>query len=183
MSFLQIHLDNRRRPTAEIYSTLRENQWSPETTLNNGGTPKRPIIRCHTENNMNTTVTASELSATDLDVTYERLQVQGTVSNFTPHQMIVKSSNLSWGKWMQSPVDTPSFGISRFASQGRDSSPSGTEGTATWQIGNALITINFSCPLRGSNTQSISCEPAGAFKVTCTGTGGDVNSCTFQINS
>ncbi|MGB7195625.1 MAG: hypothetical protein WBD81_19395 [Collimonas pratensis] len=132
---------------------------------------------------MNTTATASELSATDVKVTYERLQVQGTVSNFTAHPMILKSSDLSWGKWMQSPVDVASFSTGRFGSQGRDSSPSGTEGTATWQLGNAVITINFSCPLRGSNGQSISCEPKGAFKVSCTGTGGDVNACTFQINS
>ncbi|MEO6920275.1 MAG: aegerolysin family protein [Collimonas sp.] len=132
---------------------------------------------------MNTTVAASELSAEEIKVAYERLQVQGTVSNFTQLPMIIKSSNLSWGKWMQSPVDVPSFSNSRFASQGRDSSPSGTEGTATWHIGNAIITIHFGCPLNGSNSQRISCEPPGAFKVTCDGTGGDVNACSFQIKS
>lgn len=133
---------------------------------------------------MNTTVAAPELSATELSApepNYERLQVQGTVSNFTQQPMILKGSDLSWGKWIQSPVDVASFSNNRFASQGRDSSPSGTEGTATWQLGSARIIITFSCPLRGSNTQTIRCEPPGAFNVSCDGTGGDVNSCSFQI--
>jgi len=117
----------------------------------------------------------------DANVMYEYLQVRGTVINFTNNDMVITGSDLSWGKWINSPVDTPKMDTTNFGCQGRDSSPSGTTGWASWKIGNAVITINFDCPLHGSNSQSISCSPEGAYKVSCTGTGGDVNVCSFKI--
>lgn len=119
--------------------------------------------------------------AGDAAVRYEYLQVQATVTNTTDQDMQLLSSDLSWGKWIQSPVSTPHGSWSRFSSQGRDSSPSGTEGTASWKIGEATIQVKFGCPLHGSNFQSISCTPAGLFKVSCEGTGGDVNRVVFTI--
>ncbi len=124
-----------------------------------------------------TTATAPTVNAP----MYEYLQVQATVSNFTDQSMILTGSNLSWGKWMQTPVDVPAQDASNFSSQGRDSSPSGTEGWATWSIGKATITVMFSSPFVGSNTQSITCVPAGAYSVSCNGTGGHVNTCGFKI--
>ncbi len=112
---------------------------------------------------------------------YEYLQVRGTVINFTKDDMILTGSDLSWGKWINSPVDTKSMDTSNFGSQGRDSSPSGTTGSASWKIGNAVITINFDCPLKGSNSQSITCSPKGAYTVSSNGTGGDVNICSFKV--
>nr|WP_315195988.1 hypothetical protein [uncultured Flavobacterium sp.] len=125
----------------------------------------------------NNTVEANE----EFHVMYEYLQVRATVINFTNQDMILTGSDLSWGKWINSPVDTPRSDTSTFGSQGRDSSPSGTTGWATWKIGNAIITVNFDCPLNGSNSQSITCEPKGAFNVSATGTGGNVNICSFKI--
>jgi hypothetical protein len=114
-------------------------------------------------------------------VLYEKLQVRAVVINFTSHPMVIKGSDLSWGKWMQSPVDVGPYGTSNFSSQGRDSSPSGTEGWATWSLGGATIHVTFSCPLVGSNGQSITCKPESLFTVGCTGTGGDVNSVVYEI--
>jgi hypothetical protein len=124
---------------------------------------------------------APAATTADPSLRYEYLQVRATVNNFTVHDMTITGSDLSWGKWMQSPVNTPSGDSSTFSSQGRDSSPSGTEGWATWKIADAVIRVTFSCPLRGSNEQSITCTPAGKFKVSATGTGGDVNSVIYKI--
>ena len=112
---------------------------------------------------------------------YEYLQVRATVANFTKDDMNITGSDLTWGKWINSPVTTAAMDTSSFGSQGRDSSPSGTTGWATWKIGNATIKVNFDCPLKGSNSQSITCTPEGAYKVTATGTGGDVNVCSFKV--
>jgi len=112
---------------------------------------------------------------------YEYLQVRATVINFTNDPMIITGSNLDWGKWIQSPVDTPAMGISTFASQGRDSSPSGTEGWATWKIGKATLRGTFSCPLIGHNDQDLTCDPPGAYRVSAQGTGGNINSVVFKI--
>ena len=112
---------------------------------------------------------------------YEYLQVSATVINFTGEPMIITGSNLDWGKWIQSPVDTPPMGVSTFASQGRDSSPSGTEGWATWKIGKATIRATFSCPFIGHNDQTITCDPSGAYRVSAQGTGGNVNSVVYKI--
>jgi hypothetical protein len=125
------------------------------------------------------TTTAEPTS--DPNVKYEYLQVRATVSNFTSQAMVVTGSDLSWGKWIKSPVDTPGYDSSTFASQGRDSSPSGTEGWATWKLGDAVIKVTFSSPFSGSNTQSISCTPEGAYKVSCTGTDGHVNTVSYKI--
>jgi hypothetical protein len=124
---------------------------------------------------------ATPKAETTDNLKYEYLQVRATVNNFTSHDMIITGSNLSWGKWIQSPVDTPAGDSSIFSSQGRDSSPSGTEGWAAWKIGSAEIKVTFDCPLRGSNKQTITCTPSNAFKVSCAGTGGDVNSIVYKI--
>jgi hypothetical protein len=117
----------------------------------------------------------------DPNVKMEYLQVRARVINFTGQPMTVTGSDLSWGKWMQSPVSTPAHDSSAFASQGRDSSPSGTEGWATWKLGDATIKVTFSSPFSGSNTQSITCTPQGAYKVSAEGTSGNVNSVTYKI--
>jgi len=119
--------------------------------------------------------------AADPGVRYEYLQVQATVTNSTNQDMTLLGSDLSWGKWIQSPVSTPHGSWSRFSSQGRESSPSGTEGSASWKIGEATIRVTFACPLHGSNSQGITCTPAGQFKVTSQGTGGDVNRIVFVV--
>jgi Aegerolysin len=111
---------------------------------------------------------------------YEYLQVQATVRNMTGLPMTITGSDLSWGKWMQSPVDVPAGGSITFSSQGRDSSPSGTEGWASWKVGNANVTVDFSCPLHGSNSQSIGSDQASV-ATACNGTGGNVNTCVFYI--
>lgn len=111
---------------------------------------------------------------------YEYLQVRATVMNFTSVPMEISGSDLSWGKWINSPVNVPAYDESGFASQGRDSSPSGTEGWATWKLGNATVKVTFSCPLHGSNQQSISCSSPD-YVVTASGTGGDVNYLKFTI--
>ncbi len=111
---------------------------------------------------------------------YEYLQVRATVMNFTNVPMEVTGSDLSWGKWINSPVNVPAYDESGFASQGRDSSPSGTEGWATWKLGSASVKVTFSCPLHGSNQQSIVCSSTD-YVVTASGTGGDVNYLKFTI--
>jgi hypothetical protein len=120
-------------------------------------------------------------AAADANVKYEYLQVRATVVNATDQDMKLTGSDLSWGKWINSPVDTPRRGSSRFSSQGRDSSPSGTEGWAEWAVGGAVIRVTFSCPLHGSNSQSITCSPSGRFNVNSRGTGGDVNTIEYTI--
>ncbi|MEP7009581.1 MAG: aegerolysin family protein [Acidobacteriota bacterium] len=111
---------------------------------------------------------------------YEYLQVRATVINFTGQTMEVTGSDLSWGKWINSPGNVPANDESSFGSQGRDSSPSGTEGWATWKIGSATIKVTFSCPLHGSNQQSISCTSTD-YVVNVSGTGGDVNYLKFTV--
>ncbi len=111
---------------------------------------------------------------------YEYLQVRATVINFTGIPMEITGSDLSWGKWISSPVNVPANDESGFSSQGRDSSPSGTEGWATWKLGRATVRVTFSCPLRGHNDQSITCDSSD-FVVTATGTGGDVNYLKFTV--
>ncbi len=129
---------------------------------------------------MSTETTTAEL-VNDPSVKMEYLQVRATVANFTGQPMIITGSDLSWGKWISSPVDTPAFDSTSFASQGRDSSPSGTEGWATWKLGNAVIKVTFSSPFTGSNTQSITCTPSGAYKVSAAGTSGNVNFVNYKI--
>ena len=119
--------------------------------------------------------------AADAEVMYEYLQVQATVTNATDQDMRLTGSGLSWGKWIVSPVDTPRRGSSRFASQGRAHSASGTEGWAEWVIGSAVISVTFACPHTGSNDQSILCLPPGLFNVTSSGTRGNVNNVEFKI--
>jgi hypothetical protein len=116
----------------------------------------------------------------DPSLRYEYLQVQATVINFTDKAMVFTGADLSWGKWMRSPVDTPSYDSSTFSSQGRDSSPSGTEGWATWNLGSAVVRVTFSSPYIGSNTQAITCT-SGAYNVSAEGTGGNVNTVVFKI--
>lgn len=127
------------------------------------------------------TESSTQTAAADAEVKYEYLQVRATVTNATDQDMRLTGSDLSWGKWITSPVDTPRRGSSKFASQGRDSSPSGTEGWAEWVIGGAVIRVTFACPLHGSNSQSITCTPSGRFTVTSRGTGGDVNNVEFKV--
>lgn len=112
---------------------------------------------------------------------YEYLQVQAEVTNFTSVPMTMKGAGLSWGKWMQEPANVEGGSSMRFGSQGRASAASGTEGWVSWQMGNAVITVSFDCPLHGKNSQSITCSPKGIYDVTATGTGGDVNKVTYEI--
>lgn len=119
--------------------------------------------------------------AADSNAQYEYLQVRAKVVNATDQDMKLTGSDLSWGKWINSPIDTPRRGSSQFSSQGRDSSPSGTEGWAEWAVGGAVIRVTFSCPLHGSNSQSITCSPSGRFTVSSRGTGGDVNTIEYTI--
>jgi hypothetical protein len=126
-------------------------------------------------------ITASTATLHDPQPNYEYLQVQATVINFTDQTMEITGSDLSWGKWIKSPVKVDAYDSSTFASQGRDSSPSGTEGWATWKLGDATIRVTFSCPFIGSNTQTIACTPSGRYKVSATGTGGNVNLVTYTI--
>ncbi len=127
------------------------------------------------------TETTTTANALDPQVMMEYLQVQATVINFTDKPMEITGSDLSWGKWIKSPVNVGSYDSSTFASQGRDSSPSGTEGWATWKLGDATIKVTFSSPFVGSNDQSITCTPLGRYKVSATGTSGNVNIVTFTI--
>jgi hypothetical protein len=113
---------------------------------------------------------------------YEYLQVRATVINFTGIPMEIAGSDLSWGKWINSPVNVPANDESSFASQGRDSSPSGTEGSATWKLGTATVRVTFSCPLHGSNEQSITCD-SPQYVVNAAGTGGDVNYLKFTVKT
>jgi len=117
----------------------------------------------------------------DTEANYEYLKVEATVTNATDYDMKLTGSDLSWGKWIQSPIDTLKHGSSTFSSQGRSGSPSGTEGWAEWAIHGAVIRVTFSCPYRGSNNQSIDCSPSGRFNVSCQGTGGDVNRIVYTV--
>ena len=103
-----------------------------------------------------------------------------TVNNFTGEEMVLTGSDLSWGKWIQSPVNVPKYDNKGFSSQGRDSSPSGTEGWATWTLGGASVKVTFSSPFSGSNTQTISCSST-KYLVSAKGTDGHVNTVTFTI--
>jgi hypothetical protein len=60
--------------------------------------------------------------------------------------------------------------------------PSGTEGWATWKLGSATVRVTFSCPLHGSNDQSITCDSSD-FVVNASGTGGDVNYLKFTVKT
>ncbi len=126
------------------------------------------------------TETINTTTTLDPQPNYEYLQVRATVNNFVGEAMVLTGSDLSWGKWIQTPVDVPAYDDKGFASQGRDSSPSGTEGWATWKLGDATIKVTFSSPFSGDNTQSISCTP-DLYKVSSSGTQGHVNNAVFTI--
>ena len=111
----------------------------------------------------------------------ESLQVRGIIINSADTVMIMTGSDLSWGQWIHSPVNVNDKSSSTFACQDRAASPSGTEGWATWKIGDAKIKITFDASYRGSNSQSITCSPKGAYKVTCSDRAGSLNKCTFRV--
>ena len=114
------------------------------------------------------------------DSRYEYLQVRAMVENNTKVDMVIAGSDLTWGKWIQSPVNTFAGKPSLFASQGRDSSASGTKGWAVWKIGEASIKVTFECQPNSKNKQSITCTPP-LFKVSCTGTSGDRNTIVYSV--
>ncbi|HXU46398.1 MAG TPA: aegerolysin family protein [Thermoanaerobaculia bacterium] len=118
----------------------------------------------------------------NVGVSYEYLQVRAKMINYTSEEMIITGSDLTWGKWITSPVNVPAKSDRDFASQGRSSSPSGTEGWATWRIGKANIRVSFARPYNGLPDQRITCEPAIAYRVTSSGTQGDVNHVTFTVS-
>ncbi|HXU33000.1 MAG TPA: aegerolysin family protein [Thermoanaerobaculia bacterium] len=125
-------------------------------------------------------ITAAAANLQDPQPNYEYLQVQATVINFLDQEMVLTGSDLSWGKWMSSPVNVPKSDTSNFSSQGRDSSWSGTEGWVTWKVGGATIKVTFSSPYSGDNTQGISCTP-DLFDVKASGTQGHINNAKFTI--
>jgi len=86
------------------------------------------------------------------------------VHNHTNYRMILTGSNLSWGKWGQSPVDVPSHSHINFDSMGRENSPSGTEGWATWQLEDQpiTITVRWDDPYIGSNNFGMESNPPHA---------------------
>ncbi len=126
------------------------------------------------------TETINTAKSLDPQPNYEYLQVQATVNNFTGLEMKLTGSDLSWGKWMKSPINVPAYDQGSFSSQGRDSSPSGTEGWATWTLGTATIKVTFSSPFSGSNTQTITCD-SKQYAVSAKGTDGHVNNVTYTI--
>jgi hypothetical protein len=109
------------------------------------------------------------------------LQVRATVYNLTGQDMILADSDLSWGKWIQSPGNVPSCNPSSFSAQGASLTPSGTEGKASWKLGDAIIRVTFNTPAAGDNTQSIECSPANQYKVRSWGTQGKVNEVAYTI--
>lgn len=125
-------------------------------------------------------ITSATATLHDPQPNYEYLKVEATVNNFTGEEMVLTGSDLSWGKWIQSPVNVPKYDNKGFSSQGRDSSPSGTEGWATWTLGGASVKVTFSSPFSGSNTQTISCSST-KYLVSAKGTDGHVNTVTFTI--
>lgn len=97
-------------------------------------------------------------------VNYEYLVVHATVTNNTKWTMKLKNFVLSWGKFDDGsvPVDVPAGKSIKFTARGRDSSPSGTEGTVTWKLLDneevPVITIGFDNPAIGKCSSSISID-------------------------
>jgi hypothetical protein len=125
-------------------------------------------------------IAAATTASHDPQPNYEFLQVRATVINFTDQEMVLTGYDLSWGKWIQPPANVPAHDLIPFGSQGRDSSPSGTEGWANWRIGGADIKVTFGCPFVSGNFQTISCNPP-LFDVAVTGTGSDINYVFYKI--
>jgi len=107
------------------------------------------------------------------------------VQNRTNWEMKLIGSNLSWGKWVTTPVDVSAGSTMHFEAEGREASPSGTEGWASWQlIGNpsaAKITVNFNVPYIGSDTASISCDPSGVVATSYDQSHGDADSINYYV--
>ena len=95
------------------------------------------------------------------------LQVRGIVINSADTDMIITGADLSQGKWIHSPGDANAQSSSTLTCLDRNSSPSCTEGWATWKIGEAIIKITFDSSSHDTNNQSITCSPKGAYKVSC----------------
>lgn len=103
---------------------------------------------------------------------YEFLEVLAVVENKTSWEMTLVTGHVEWGKFDEgkSPVNVPANGKMEFSARGRDSSPSGTSGYATWTLkghpaGNVTVKATFDNPAFGSCKASITCEPAGAVSV------------------
>ena len=78
------------------------------------------------------------------------------INNLTTVQLNMKIIQLQWGKWTFGPVPIPpNQSIQAFSSSGRQSSPSGTEGSVTYMLGengDDWITITFNVPWSGDNS-------------------------------
>ena len=112
--------------------------------------------------------TASELEG----LQYEYLEVLALVENRTSWEMTLNAAHVEWGKFDEgkSPVNVPANGKMEFSARGRDSSPSGTNGYATWTLkdhpaGKVTVKAAFSNPAAGFCKAGITCEPAGAVSV------------------
>jgi hypothetical protein len=92
-----------------------------------------------------------------------------TVHNHTDDLMRLTGSNLSWGKWGQSPVDIEPHSHIQFDSMGRENSPSGTTGWATWHVEGysrePIITVSWDDPYTGSNSGNIVSNPANTIPI------------------
>ncbi len=121
------------------------------------------------------------------EVNDEYLIVDAIVCNRTSWPMRLTGSNLSWGKWVQTPIDVPPNKDGKFVAQGRDSSPSGTTGWAEWVLeghpsGMApKIRVTFDNPAVGPDKVSITCEPRDLVHVQAVQTRGNHNYVTYTI--
>src|SRR3954447_14261476 len=92
------------------------------------------------------------------------------IHNHTNNLMRLQGADLSWGKWGSStPVDVQPHSHIDFDSMGRENSPSGTEGWASWKLEgwytDTTITVRWNDPYTGSNDSSIDCQPPGAVEL------------------
>jgi hypothetical protein len=111
-------------------------------------------------------------------------KIIANVHNNTDWAMRLTGSNLEWGKFVTSPIDVAAHSVGNFYAEGRQDSPSGTMGWATWMLeGNngIVVRVDFDNPYSGSDSVSIATTPVGAVPTSVTQTGGDSDYVDYYI--
>ncbi len=109
----------------------------------------------------NTEVEETERVGIGPTLKFESLQFNVTINNrFSEELKVVsQSTKIFWGKFVDGPYNVPKKQSKIvFQAWGRDSSPSGTEGTVKYQVGDAqniFFEIHWNVPLSGSSSMNI----------------------------
>lgn len=118
----------------------------------------------------------------------ENYQCHITINNRTDLNLRVNQEKLAWGHYTQEPVEIPKKSEARaFVAVGAYGSPSGTEGTVIYQVGddaNVTIKIYFDVPWAPLSHNTIKVEssnPDVAVQLIGFNGSGSVESCTIKV--